>query len=252
MSLARDGSRRKRLKCDGTSPACGRCPVDAIACSYTGFIAAGSGPIADTITPQAPPTGAPRPSPYSAYSSLVAEGIRRTDWEPHAIDIYFAAIHHLLAYHTAAVQPSPFLPCTQAIHEAGRCDPNPPTLRAFEDRIFSSQPQASFSTLCFRVDAICFVSRVLTTVSHNDNSSSSIQALDSALAGWFYNLTFRFSVIIDPSGDVDSMLFKACCFISCAIIFIYSSRSDLLDRVLPATDIAYINSYIKLAPTASN
>lgn len=46
------------------------------------------------------------------------------------------------------------------------------------------------------------------------------------------------------------MPFIACCFISCAIIFLYSTRSDLLDRVLPAIDIAYINGYIKLAPTS--
>ncbi|KAL1582277.1 hypothetical protein WHR41_09235 [Cladosporium halotolerans] len=102
--LACDGCRRKHLKCDGASPTCGRCLVDAVACSYTASrrglgrrgrrgdpahanasphrprnhrplpAAAGAGPAADTTAPPTPPTAASARSASSntSHTALAA------------------------------------------------------------------------------------------------------------------------------------------------------------------------------------
>lgn len=174
----------------------------------------------------------------------------RRESSTNTVDIYFAAIHRRPTFHTACANPLPFLPCAETLYEAGECDPSPPTLRAFENRVFSSEPHASFSTLSFRIDAIRVVSRVLTIASQDDAPPDNIQALDNALAGWDYNLPFRCRDVIGPSGDVDLLLFEARCFIACATIFLHFPRSDLPDTIPSAKDIACANGYTQLVPTS--
>lgn len=187
----------------------------------------------------------------SACSSVVEESLRRTWWELYIVDTYFAAIHRRPAFHTACAKPLPFLPCAQALYEAGECDQNPPTLRAFENRVFAPEPQANFSTFCFRIDAIRIMSRVVAIASEDGASPDNIQALDTALAGWDYNLPFWCRDVVGPSGDVDMLLFEARCFIACAIIILHFPRSDLPDTVPSAKDIACANSHTQqLAPTS--
>lgn len=186
----------------------------------------------------------------SAGSPLVEESMRRTWWELYTVDIYFAAIHRLPTHHTASAKPLPFLPCAQVEYEAGRCDPNPATLAAFEDRVFSPQPQASYASLCFRIDAIRLVGRIVITASQDDACSDSIQALDNALAGWDYNLPFACRDVVSPSGDVELMLFESRCFIACASIFLHFPRSGLPDRIPSAKDLACAKNYTQLAPAS--
>lgn len=187
----------------------------------------------------------------SAGTSVVEESLRRTWWELYIVDIYFAAIHRRPASHSASAKPLPFLPCAQALYEAGECDQNPLTLRTFEDRVFAPEPQAGYSTVCFRIDAIRIMGRVGAMASQNDASPDNIQALDNALAGWGYNLPFWCRDVIGPSGDVDLLLFEARCFIACATIILHFPRSDMPDTVPSAKDVACANSHTQqLAPSS--
>lgn len=187
---------------------------------------------------------------HSACSPLVQESLRRTWWELYTVDIFIAALNRRPTFHTACTKSFPLLPCAQVLYEAGECDPNPATLQAFENRIFSPEPQTRFSPLCFRIDAIRVVSRVLAVAFQDDALPDDIQALDNALAGWDYNIPLWYRDVVGPSGDVDPMLFEARCFIDCATIFLHFPRSDLPNTVPLAKDIACADGYTQLAPTS--
>ena len=186
----------------------------------------------------------------AAGSALLEESLRRTWWELYIVDVYISAIHRSPTSATASVNPLPLLPCAQSVYEEGQCDPNPPSLRTFENRVFSIDPRNNFSSLCFRIDAIRIVGRVAALASTGDASQDSIQSLDNAIASWEYNLPPLFTDVVGPSGEIDLMLFQARCFISCASIFLHFPRSSLPDTVPTANDIACAKGYTQIAPTS--
>jgi hypothetical protein len=186
----------------------------------------------------------------SVNSSVLEESLRRTWWELYIVDIYFAAIHRRPTFETSSAKSFPSLPCAQSLYEAGQCEPNPPTLRSYERRVFSSDSNISFSSSCVRIDAIRIVGRVLALAPNTDAHPDSIQALDNALTSWEYNLPPLCTDVVDSSGEVDLMLFEARCFILCASIFLHFPRSDLPDTVPSARDVACAKGYTQLAPTS--
>jgi hypothetical protein len=184
-------------------------------------------------------------------SPLVAESFRRTWWELHTVDVYTAAINRRSTYETSSVVNYPLLPCNQSLYEAGQCyNQDPPTLRAFEDRVFSQNPYENFSPMCYRIEAIRVVGRVLAVAANDDAHPDNIQALDNALASWEHHLPSVYADVIGPSGEVDLMLFEARCFISCASIFLHFPRSDLPTTVPSTSDIACARGYTPLTPTS--
>jgi hypothetical protein len=186
----------------------------------------------------------------AADSAVVEESLRRTWWELYTVDVYISAIHRSPTSATARTNPLPLLPCAQSMFEEGQCDPNPPTLRAFENRVFSLDPRNNFSSMCFRIDAIRIVSRLSALAATGDANQDSIQSLDNAIASWEYNLPPLYTDVVGPSGEVDLMLFQARCFISCASIFLHFPRSALPDTVPTANDIACAKGYTQIAPTS--
>ncbi|KAM0696687.1 hypothetical protein Q7P36_003936 [Cladosporium allicinum] len=188
----------------------------------------------------------------AANSALVEESLRRTWWELYTVDVYISAIHRHPTCATARTNPLPLLPCAQSMFDEGQCDPNPPSLRAFENRVFSLDPRNNFSSMCFRIDAIHIVGRISALAATGDASQESIQSLDNAIASWEYNLPPLFTDVVGPSGEIDLMLFQARCFISCASIFLHFPRSALPNTVPTANDIACAKGYTQIAPTSSH
>ena len=186
----------------------------------------------------------------ASESALVEESLRRTWWELYTVDVYISAIHRSPTFATARANIFPLLPCAQSVYEEGQCDPHPPSLREFENRVFSLDPRNNFSSMCFRIDAIRIVGRVSALAATGDANQDSIQSLDNAIASWEYNLPPLFSDVVAPSGEVDLMLFQARCFISCASIFLHFPRSALPDTVPTANDIACAKGYTQIAPTS--
>lgn len=185
-------------------------------------------------------------------SPLVEESFKRTWWELYTVDVYIAAIHRRSTFETVSARPHPLLPCTQMAYESGQCDPHPPTLRAFEDRVFSLDLHVNFPSICYRIEAIRIVGRVLTLAAIDEAHPDSIQALDNALASWKHNLPALSVDMVDLSGEADLMLFEARCFISCASIFLHFPRSDLPATIPSAGDIACAKGYTQLAPTSGH
>ena len=186
----------------------------------------------------------------AANSALVEESLRRTWWELYTVDVYISAIHRHPTCAAARTNPLPLLPCAQSMFDEGQCDPNPPTLRAFENRVFSLDPRNNFSSMCFRIDAVRIVGRISALAATGDASQESIQSLDNAIASWEYNLPPLFTDVVGPSGEIDLMLFQARCFISCASIFLHFPRSALPNTVPTANDIACAKGYTQIAPTS--
>lgn len=186
----------------------------------------------------------------AADSAVIEESLRRTWWELYTVDVYISAIHRSPTFATARATSLPLLPCAQNVFEEGLCDPNPPNLRAFENRVFSLDQRNNFSSMCFRIDAIRIVGRVSALAATGDADPDSIQSLDNAIASWEYNLPPLFTDVVGSSGEVDLMLFQARCFISCASIFLHFPRSALPETVPTANDIACAKGYTQIAPTS--
>ncbi|CAI6339111.1 unnamed protein product [Periconia digitata] len=184
-------------------------------------------------------------------SPVIAESLRRTWWELHTVDVYTAAINRRPVYETLSVVSYPLLPCNQKLYEAGQCyDHDPPTLRVFEDRVFSRNPYQNFSSMCYRIEAIRVVGRVLAVAADDDADPDNVQALDNALASWEHHLPPVYADVVGLSGEVDLMLFEARCFISCASIFLHFPRSDLPATVPSTSHIACAKGYTPLTPTS--
>lgn len=185
---------------------------------------------------------------HASGLSVVEESFRRTWWELYTVDVYVATIHRSPTYDTSAAKSHPLLPCDQTLYEAGYCDQEPYTLRRFENRVFSSASTPSFSSYCYRIEAIRLVGRVLSVSASNDISK--IQAVTNALMGWEYNLTPHQADLIGPFGEVDLLLFQAKCFISCARLFLHFPRSELPLTVPSARDVACARNYTQQASTS--
>lgn len=186
----------------------------------------------------------------SAGSPVVEESLRRTWWELYTVDNYISAVHRSPTCITAHANPLPLLPCAQSVYEEGQCDLNPSTLRTFENRVFQLESRNNFSSLCFRIDAIRIVGRVLKLAATGETNPDSVQAIDNAIASWDYNLPPSFKDVVSPSGEIDLMMFQACCFISCASIFLHFPRSELPPKILSAQDIACAKNHTSLASTS--
>lgn len=184
-------------------------------------------------------------------SEVLEESLRRTWWELHTVDVYFAALHRRSTYETSAIQSFPLLPCTQALYECGQCEVEPRSLEAFNDRVFSiTDSELHFSSACFRIEAVRVVERVLTLAASNDATPDDVQALDNAIASWDFNLPVTCKDMLGPSGEIDHMLFEARCLILCANIFLHFPRSELPATVPSAGDLDCAKDYTPLAPTS--
>lgn len=187
----------------------------------------------------------------AALDPVIEESIRRTWWELYTVDVYVAALHRRLNFDTNTTKIHPHLPCSQSAYEAGKCDADPATLRAFEERVFASDPRSDFSSFCYRIEAIRIVDRVLALAATDEAPPDDIQAVDNALASWKYNLPHFHADVVDPSGEVDQMLFQAHFFIHCASIFLHFPRSDLPATVPSVADITCAKDYKQLTPTST-
>lgn len=185
-------------------------------------------------------------------SRVVEESLRRTWWELYTVDIYLAAIHRRSTFETISATIHPLLPCAQPLYEAGHCDQEPSTLRIFADRVFSTNSRVSFSSMCYRIEAIRIVARVLSLAATDDAHADEVQALDNALASWEHHLPAVHENVVEPSGELDPMLFQARCFISCASILLHFPRSELPTTVPSVSDIACAKVYTQLAPTSGH
>lgn len=98
-----------------------------------------------------------------------------------------------------------------------------PTLRVFQDRVFSWNPYKNFLPIFYLIEAIRAVGRVLAVAADDDTHLDNIQALDNALASWEHRLPPIYADVIAPFEEVDLMLFEARWFILCTTIFLYFS-----------------------------
>lgn len=178
-------------------------------------------------------------------SPVVEESLRRTWWELHTVDVYLALIHRSRSFETRHTASLPLLPCSQTLYEEGQTDQRPCTLRQFENRVFSSDANLTFSSYSYRMEAIRLVRRIMTL--SDDTDPENVQVLDNALVSWEYNLPACHADVVSSSGDVDLMLFQARCFIACAKIFLHFPRSELPPTVPSARDIACSKSYTQVA-----
>lgn len=187
-----------------------------------------------------------------SLGSLVREeSVRRTWWELHTVDVYFAALHRQSTSETASIHTFPLLPCTQALFESGQCDLDPPNLASFDNRIFGSvNSYVTYASSSFRIDAVRIMGRVLALASQESAQPDQVQALDNLLTAWEYNLPPAHRNVIGPSGKIDHMLFQARCFIFCANILLHFPRSHLPATVPSAGSIACGKGFVPLAPTS--
>lgn len=182
---------------------------------------------------------------------VMEESLRRTWWELYTVDLWIAAVHRRLTCETKTAKAFAFLPCSQLVSEAGKCDVDPPSLQAFEERPFALNPRVDFSSHCYRIEAIRIVDRVISLAANDNASPDSIQAVDNAIAGWKYSLPSAQPDVIDASGDVDEVLFQAHMYVQCASIFLHFPRSDLPATIPSAADMTCARAHTRLCPTST-
>lgn len=188
---------------------------------------------------------------HAAGQQVAEESIRRTWWELYIVDVCIAALHHRSSSETKDVQVHPLLPCAQVAFEAGRCDPFPPTLKAFEERVFALDNLLEFSSYCYRIEAVRILDRVVALTNADNADPDSVQAVDNALASWKFTLPPTQPDVISLSGEVDEMLFQAHCFVYCASMLLHFSRSDLPAKVPSPANITCLQANARLIPTST-
>lgn len=118
------------------------------------------------------------------------------------------------------------------------------SLSQFDERLFSDE-ECSYSSFCYRIEAIRILARVIAVSSANEAPADGIQAIDNAIASFKHHLPNDKAGIIDPSGEGDQLMFQASVFIQCASIFLHFPRSELPITMPPSAEIACARQHME-------
>lgn len=168
----------------------------------------------------------------SGSSSCLEESFRRTWWELFVVEGIMSAIHRIPTMKTRSVASEVLLPCEDSTYTDGACFSDGSSLAQFTDRHFAEE-EISFSSSCYRIEAVQILSRVL-SIANAEAHPDEVQAIDNSLAAWSHYVPSDKRDIISNSGEVDELLFQAHMLIHWATILLHMPRSELLS-VHPAT-----------------
>ncbi|KAK5161228.1 hypothetical protein LTS14_001024 [Recurvomyces mirabilis] len=178
------------------------------------------------------------------------ESLRRIWYELYIVDGYMAALSRQPSFRSNSVGTHPYLPCEDSLYARGVCDLHPRSLAQFDDRVFATAP-CTFSSYCYRIDAIRIIARVLAVAGANDACPDEVQAVDNAIASWKYHLPSNKADVIDQYGNVDHMLFQANVFIQWATILLHFPRSDLPMTVPTDENLACAKDLPRISATSA-
>lgn len=181
------------------------------------------------------------------------ESFRRTWWELFVVEGIMSAIHRRSTMKTTTVASEVLLPCEDSTYTDGACFSDSPTLAQFADRHFAEE-EMSFSSSCYRIEAVQILSRVL-SIANAEAHPDEVQAIDNSLAAWTHYVPPEKRDLISNSGEVDEMLFQAHMVIHWATILLHMPRSELLsvhptadifcakgDKLMPSTDTKHAHA----------
>jgi len=165
-------------------------------------------------------------------SPCLEESFRRTWYELFVVEGIMSAIHRKPTMKTRSVVYGVLLPCEESTYTDGACYSARSTLAQFTDRHFAEE-EVSFSSFCYRIEAVQILSRVL-SIANTEAHPDEVQAIDNSLAAWSHYIPPEKRDIISNSGEVDELLFQAHMLIHWATILLHMPRSELLS-IHPAT-----------------
>jgi hypothetical protein len=160
------------------------------------------------------------------------ESFRRTWWELFVVEGIMSAVHRKPTMATSSVLQEVLLPCEDSTYTDGACFSAKSTLAQFADRHFAEE-EVSFSSSCYRIEAVQILSRVL-SISNTEAHPDEVQAIDNSLAAWSHYVPPEKRDIVSNSGEIDELLFQAHMIIHWATILLHMPRSELL-AIHPAT-----------------
>ena len=183
---------------------------------------------------------------------LLEESFRRTWWELFFIDGMFAALEQRASFRCNTVELKAGLPCEDPTFLSGTGFPTPPTLAQFDNRVFEDE-EISFSSYCYRIEAVRILARVLAVAEDPDVDKDEFTAVDNALAGWRYHLpTCKADIArTQNAGEPDELMFQAHLIINNATITLHLPRSNLRSIHPLTTDTTCCPWSRPLAPTFS-
>jgi len=146
-------------------------------------------------------------STHGMQDSLIEESLRRTWWELYVVDGFFAALHRQSNFRCNAVELGAFLPSDDEMYLQGIVDSQFASLSQFDSRFFADD-DPSFSSACYRVEAVRILGRVIALANSGEDQREKIQTVDNAIAAWKYHLPDTRAGIINRSGEVDQMMFQ--------------------------------------------
>lgn len=176
-------------------------------------------------------------STHGMQDSLIEESLRRTWWELYVVDGFFAALHRQSNFRCNAVELGAFLPSDDEMYLQGIVDSQFASLSQFDSRFFADD-DPSFSSACYRVEAVRILGRVIALANSGEDQREKIQTVDNAIAAWKYHLPDTRAGIINRSGEVDQMMFQAHTFIDVASILLHFPRSELPFMLPAAAELA--------------
>lgn len=165
---------------------------------------------------------------HSAGQPLLEESFRRTWWELFFIEGMFAALQQRSWFRCNTVELKAGLPCEDPTFLSGVNLPMAPTLAQFDNRVFEDE-DISFSSYCYRIEAVRLLARVLAIAEDPDVEKDEFTAVDNALAGWRYHLPQCKADIArsQNAGEPDELMFQAHLIINNATIMLHLPRSNL-------------------------
>lgn len=215
---------------------------------------------------------------HGGGDAVLEESFRRTWWELYVTDGYLAALHRQVNFRCNMVSASksdirgprcrqfacrlPFvmwaplsnangfnnaatyLPCEDSAYSQGAVPSSPMSLAHFDARLFADEDY-SFSSFCYRIEAIRILARVIAVSAANEAHADGIQAIDNAIASFKHHLPNEKAAIIDHSGESDQMMFQALVFIQCASIFLHFPRSELPITMPSSAEIACAREHME-------
>ncbi|KAF2485574.1 hypothetical protein BDY17DRAFT_315882 [Neohortaea acidophila] len=187
-----------------------------------------------------------------AGHQLLEESFRRTWWELFIIEGMFAALQKQASFRCNTVELGAGLPCEDPTFLSGVNLPKAPTLAQFDNRVFEDE-DISFSSYCYRIEAVRILARVLAVAEDPDVEKDEFTAVDNALAGWRYHLPQCKADIArsQNAGEPDELMFQAYLIINNATIMLHLPRSNLRSIHPLTTDTTCCPWSRPLAPTFS-
>lgn len=163
-----------------------------------------------------------------AGQSVLEESFRRTWWELFCIEGLMAAMHQRAWFRCSDVELDAGLPCEDPVFLTGTCFPVAPKLSQFDNRVFDDD-DISFSSYCYRIEAVRILSRVIKVAEDPDIEKDEFTAVDNSLAGWKYHLPQCKADIArtEKTTGVDELMFQAQLIVDFATILLHLPRSNL-------------------------